>query len=272
MNLRITNDQFWKFFEERINLEEYRFKFLKHDIQRMENGTKPVYDDSILNISGGGWILIMHSSDAFVVYGENWSENQFPEIKEHLNINKYKNYLMKGESQLIKSLLDFYCVRNYRTQKERIFYRCKVISSSESEGRLARMALTDDADNLALMLQKYYNEEYGGENDKELKEMRRSVDNSIATNSIFVVENNQKSIVSFCTIINPDIGILYTLDEYRMQGFGKIVLAHCSRVLLKDNEEIYLMTDSTSESSNIVVKKTGFEKFYNYSYIRFNNN
>ena len=70
---------------------------------------------------------------------------------------------------------------------------------------------------------------------------------------IYVLKDSNGEITSFCTLINPDIGIIFTKKQYRRQGKGKKLLSFCSNLLLEENDEIYLMTDSNVLSSNKTV-------------------
>lgn len=49
------------------------------------------------------------------------------------------------------------------------------------------------------------------------------------------------------------------------------LLSYCSKLLLEDNDEIYLMTDRDVISSNKTCKSVGFNPFFDFTYIRINN-
>ena len=85
-----------------------------------------------------------------------------------------------------------------------------------------------------------------------------------------MLRNQNNETLSFCTIINPDIGILFTSPTHRNNGFGKILLSYCSQLLLNYNDEIYLMTDKNKVSSNSACQRVGFEPFFNYQQLLIN--
>ncbi len=121
------------------------------------------------------------------------------------------------------------------------------------------------------MLQEYYKEEYHGQNNKTIEEAKRRIKILIDSEEIYVLKDSNGEIASFCTIINPDIGIIFTKKQYRRQGKGGKLLSYCSSLLLEKNDEIYLMTDRNVISSNMICKKIGFIPYFNFIYIRINN-
>lgn len=271
MNISPQNNrlEFERFLFERNNLDLFKFKFLDSYIRAVNENEKVVYSDSLLNVSKSGWILILHG-DILLIYGENWSSDQLMEIKTSFDLNKFKNYTVTGDSELINQLLHLYQIPK-TIQKERIFYKSSVIQKLISDELSIELGNQTDLMELAQMLKQYYREEYKGLNDKTIEEMASRVEQMILSKTIFVLRNQKNSILSFCTIINPDIGILFTQPNERNKGYGKTILSYCSNLLLKKNTEIYLMTDKNEISSNSTCKKLGFEPFYNYQQITINN-
>lgn len=270
MNIHIGQDEFWEFLNKNIELNDYKYKFLKLDIEKIINRIPVNYSDSFFNIQSDSWILIIRS-DLLHIYGDNWAQNQFGEISEYFDLNKFTNYLLGGESQLISALIDFYGVTNFKIEKERNFYRSSKIVTIHSKETIIRPANFEDTITLAYMLQKYYHEEYNGTGDKEISEMADKVIEYISNGVIYVLENDKGEIASFCTILNPDIGILFTSKNFRNRGYGKLILSYCSNLLLESNKEIYLMTDRSKDESNSVSNSIGFQSYFEFSLIRINN-
>jgi GNAT superfamily N-acetyltransferase len=270
MNFNISQDIFQKHLYKLAISKEYQYKFLRHELYKAIQGESKIYNDSILNIQDDGWILIIHSG-ALLVYGDNWKINQFEELKITFDLTKFTNYLMTGESSLIYSLLEFYKVTNYKVEMERVFYRTSYVNSFIANNLNVVTANENDTNFLAAMLKQYYFEEYEGENDKQIEEMVLKVQKSIAEGTMYVLKNSEDNILAFCTIINPDIGILFTNTEFRNKGYGKVLLSYCSDILLAKNKEIYLMSVKSRLASNAVFRKVGFVPFYEFSYIRINN-
>jgi hypothetical protein len=246
------------------------YKFLSHEVAKCMQGDSTFYDDSLLNIRGDSWILIIHS-DAVMIYGHMWSSENFEEIKKGFDLSKFSNYLIIGDSLLIKALLEFYEIDNFIIEMERVFYRANSITLFDTQDLEISSPEEIDINPLASMLQQYYHEEYDGENDKSLEEMKSRIQTCISKKAIYVLKNGENNILSFCTLIDPDIGIFFTKAELRNKGYGKIILSYCSDILLQQNEEIYLMTVKSKAESNAACQRVGFRQFYEYSYIRINN-
>lgn len=271
MNLNPVNDlvEFNRFLFREIDLEEYRFKYLNNYIQKARAGRVTIYETSVINISDAGWVLILHG-DMLLIYGENWSIDQIHEVSEVFDLNNLTNFTLSGDEQLIDRIIEFYQPRNSEIKKRRIFYQSDEINIIENRNINIRLAMLPDLGELALMLQEYYHEEYGGENDKSIEEMEERVFSLIQTERIFVLQNEDEELVSFCTIVDPDIGILFTKEQHRNNGFGKVILSHCANQLHNENGTVYLMTDRDRLDSNIVCERVGFIPFFYYKMIEVN--
>ncbi|MBN3581099.1 hypothetical protein JYB64_01790 [Algoriphagus aestuarii] len=271
MNLIPVNNQadFNRFLFNDINLEEYKYKFLRDCIKKAQHGQVPIYETSIVNISDTGWVLILHS-DMLLIYGENWNEDQIHEISEAFDLNVFTNFTLAGDDELIDQIIDFYQPRNYEVKKRRIFYQSDEILIIENENINIRSAELSDLDELAMMLQQYYHEEYNGQNDKSIEEMQERILIYIQNATMTVLENEARGLISFCTMVNPDIGILFTKQQHRNNGFGKVILSYCANQLHYENETVYLMTDRDRVDSNIVCERVGFVPFFHYKMIEVN--
>lgn len=272
MNISPKNNplEFNQFLSEQVNLDLFKYKFLTIYISSVLKGEKVIYDDSVLNLQEEGWILILHG-EAILVYGENWTEKQFIEIASDFDFNKRRDYLVSGDSELIYSLISFNKLSNHRTEKERIFYRATQIKKILLQGESISLGKLNELNELAEMLQEYYNEEYNGQNNNTIEETTRRIQKLIVSEEIYVLKDSNGEIASFCTLINPDIGIIFTNEQYRRQGKGKKLLSYCSNLLLEENDEIYLMTDKSVISSNMTCMKVGFDPFFDFTSIRINN-
>ena len=272
MNLTPKNNpvEFNEFLFKKVGLNLFKHKFLGEYIRGVQQGSKILYDASLLNTSENGWILILHG-EILLIYGENWDKTQFQEIQEILELNKFTNYIIQGESKLIYSLIDYFKLEKYSMIKERIFYKTKKIVDFKVGDRKIELGNMSDIIELSRMLQQYYHEEYNGTNDKSLDEMQQRIFSLIQTRSIFVLKNPNGHILSFCTIIDPDIGILFTQTEHRGKGLGKILLSFCSQLLQQKNGEVFIMTDKEKISSDKVCKAVGFKPFFENTLTEINN-
>jgi len=272
MNLTPKNniEQFNRFLFEEIDLNLYQHKFLNDYVDKATKGLKPLYELSVLNISeNNGWILILHG-EVLLIYGENWSETQIKEISEVFDLNKYTNYGLGGDNEIIDKLIEFYKPKNFEVEKRRLLYQTNEIKIFDSEGFKIRLGSFDELNELALMLQEYYHEEYDGLNDKTIEEMRRRIISVIQIEKIYVLLDKNETLLSFCTIIDPDIGILFTNRVHRRKGYGKIILSYCSQLLQQKNDTVYVMTDGNKIESNIACKAVGFKPYFNYTMTKIN--
>lgn len=271
MNLTPKNNikEFNRFLFEEIDLNLYQHKFLNDYVSKATEGLLPLYELSVINISPNGWILILHG-DVLLVYGERWDENQIQEISTIFDLNKYTNYTLSGDNKLIDKLIEFYKPKYFEIEKRRLLYRTNKINSFDTKSLKIRIGSFDELSELAKMLQEYYHEEYKGLNEKTFEEMQQRIISVIQTNKIYVLLDMNDTLLSFCTIIDPDIGILFTKREHRNKGYGKIILSHCSQLLQQKNNTVYVMTDRDEIASNIVCEVVGFKPYYNYTTTKIN--
>lgn len=261
--------KFNRFLFEEIDLNIYQHKFLKDYVYKATQGTVPLYELSVINTSLNGWIMILHG-EILLVYGDNWTENQIQEINEIFDLNKYTNYSLAGDGALIDKLLEFYKPKNFEIEKRRILYRATEIINFNTDNFRIRIGSLNQLNDLAKMLQEYYHEEYEGLNDKTIADMQERIFSIIQAKKIYVLLDHNENILSFCTIIDPDVGIMFTKKEYRNNGYAKIILSHCSQLLQQKNETVYVMTDKDKSESNIVCEAVGFRPYYNYVMMKIN--
>ena len=262
MNFNTNQEEFQDKAFSILRSTEYKFKYLRHELGQISRGIKHLFDDSLVNISDDSWILIIHTDDQILIYGENWTDENLTEISEAFNFSRVSDITVSGDLRIIDRLTTFNTFTNITKTRDRSFYKSSAITRFEAPNLTIELAEDNDIDELAEMLRQYYHEEYNGENDKTIEEMTERVSACIRNQQMYVLKNQTLEILSFCTIINPDIGILFTNANQRRNGFGKILLSHCANLLLQENEEIYLMTVKTVTDSNIVATRVGFETFF----------
>jgi hypothetical protein len=271
MNLTPLNNrnEFEQFLFSKIDLTLYIHKYLRSYIEKVLNGQKPLYDVSLINKTQLGWILILYG-DILLVYGENWTVDQFNEISEIFDLNRFSNYTLAGETELIDKLINFYNPKNFTTLKRRLFYQTTKVHEYDNPQIEVKLGTMSNLGELAVMLQDYYHEEYNGLNDKKIAEMEERIFSLIQTEKVYALFDRFGILLSFCTIIDPDIGIMFTKKGHRNKGYCKIILSFCSNLLLRKNGIVYLMTDRDRVESNVVCEKIGFKPFFNYSQIEIN--
>lgn len=247
----------------------YEHKMLIEYLKQVFQGSKYLYETSLLNISDGGWILILHGED-LLIYGKNWVKKQLEEIIVIIDFKRFKNYGVFGNSELITELLALSIGDDYELEKERVYYKASKINKFDLNYLKIELGNKYDSIELSKMLNHYYQEEYNGLNDKTIEETKERIDSLISSGRIYVLKNTENVILSFCTINNPDIGILFTKKEFRGRGFGKTILSYCSNLLKQYTSEVYLMTDKVKIESNKVSIAVGYVPFFNYKMIKIN--
>lgn len=257
------------FLTEVLDLKIYKHKFLSDYINQAIKGVAPLYNLSILNTTDTGWILILHGK-MLLIYGENWSEAQFQELTHSFNLNAFTNFTLTGDKELIDRLIEFYKPKNIQIVKRRLFYQTEKVNTFNLENLEIRLGTTFELDELSKMLQQYYHEEYNGTNDKTIEDMKQRIISLINKDKIYILIDENKNLVSFCSIIDPDIGIMFTKTEHRRNGYAKIILSYCSKLLQQKNNVVYVMTDSDNIASNKVCAKVGFLPHFNYVMLEIN--
>lgn len=273
MNILLLNNprKFEEFLYKKIDLNLYEHKFLNIYLKAVKRGGREISNNSLINYTEDGWILIL-LGELLMVYGRNWSLNQINEITRNFDLNKFESLTINGNTQLINELLIAYNIENYSTEKDRILYKTRTVKKYNYENFKIELGCITDLNELASMMQQYFHEEYKGQNDKSINQMQNKILQRIDTKSIYVLKNLNDNILSFCTLINPDIGILFTKNEHRRKGYGKYLLSYCSNILIEKNGEVYLTTDSVAFASNKVCKEVGFTPYFDQSLIKINSN
>jgi GNAT superfamily N-acetyltransferase len=254
---------FENFLFESIDLNSYKYKYLNDFVNKVLSGEFILYESSLINIGANGWIIVLHS-EALLVYGENWKNEQINEISEKLDLNVYTNYTLTGDHELIDQILQHYQIENNSVLKRRLFYRTEHLVPHTNSNVIIRPAQNLELEELSIMLQQYYHEEYNGLNDKTLEEMRGRMSLMINNEMVYILISEDGQLASFCTIINPDIGILFTKEEFRNRGFGRVILYSCAKLLFEENGIVYLMTDRDCTSSNRVSEHVGFTPYFKW--------
>lgn len=261
--------EFQQIFNQYVELNNFEYKFLKHYLDQVIESEKIIYETSYLYFNEDSWILLLHG-EMLYIYGEKWNDELINEFSKSIDLSQFTNFEVVGNSALIQNLIERFKIKNRKIIKERTFYKTSTINDVKiNENYKIRNAKIEEENEIALMLQKYYEEEYNGQNNKTIEEMKAKAKQLINFNNIYLLLDNNK-IVGFCTLINPDVGILFTKVEERSKGYGKVILSYCAKKLLNYNQQIYLMTDKASNASNIVVRNVGFKEYFAHLHIQIN--
>jgi len=259
-------DDFSDFIIENIERHDYRYKYLINVLDAIYGHEIQANVNSFINEDEDGWIIFIEIEAQLFVYGLNFSDIQVSHFVETINLKEYKNFEIMGTMELVYKILNLSEIENYKLIKDRCFYQLTNYDSAPIQDNI-ELANFDDIDELIQMFQNYYIEEYNGERNKTADFLTPMINRYIHNESLFVIKNAE-TITTFCSVSNPDIGIIFTKEEYRGQGLGHRLLEYCSNLLFEENEVVYLMTDMHNPSSNKITQKIGYELIYEHTNLK----
>jgi GNAT superfamily N-acetyltransferase len=259
--------EFSDFIADNIEPHDYRYKYLIKVLNLIYSKEIEVNVNSFIDTEDdGGWIMFIEIEERIYIYGLNYSEFQISQFVETIDLKEYKGFEIMGTLDLVYKILKESEIQNYKLIKDRYFYQLINYESDPIEDNI-ELADSDDLDELVLMFQNYYKEEYNGERNKSADFLIPTIKNFVQGQSLFVIKNDG-TITTFCSIIDPDIGIIFTKEDYRGQGLGRRLLEYCSSLLFEENEVAYLMTDMHNSASNKICQKIGYEIIYEHTNVK----
>lgn len=264
MNISITQTEtFWQYFYDLIDLNLYQHKFLREDFKQAKSGNQTLYDRTFLNVQGNSWILMLEL-ESIHIYGQNWSIQQVDEFLKNFDASTFENRFVCGETRLLFEIFRRANTTNYEQFIDRIFYVKSKLNAINQQEETIRLARIEEVPVLGRMLQQFYHEEYEGKNDKLIEEMECRMIAEVERESVYVHLTSENVISSFCTINNPDIGILYTNPVHRRKGYAKKILSFCTEQLFLENQEAHLMTMRNKVESNSTAQSIGYTPYFEF--------
>lgn len=227
-------------------------------------GEAPVTANTSIYKIDDEWLLYIESEGQLFLYG-NYNKKLLSELSKRINIRKLEKYDIMGEYNCVYELLSLQRVRKYSVVKDRIFY---VLEDPKSllPALPNSIPSNEDIQELTQMMINYYEEEYKGTRNKTIDQILPAIVKHVATNTIHLFKE-EDDLKAFCTIINPDIGIIFTKPNFRNQRIGRKLLSTCSRILFDLNNICYLMTDLNNPASNKLCSDLGYKEIYRHSNI-----
>jgi GNAT superfamily N-acetyltransferase len=266
INIQDTSE-FSDFIADNIEQYDFRYKYLIKVLNLIYSKEIPVNVTSFINEEeDGGWIMFIEIEERIYIYGLDYSASQISHFIETIDLKEYKGFEIMGTLDLVYKILKASEIQNYKLIKDRYFYQLINYVSVPSEDNI-KLAKSDDLDELVLLFQNYYEEEYNGERNKGADFLIPTIKSFIQDQSLFVIKKDQ-TITTFCSIINPDIGIIFTKEEFRGQGLGQRLLEYCSSLLFEENEVAYLMTDKHNSASNKICQNIGYNIIYEHTNLK----
>jgi len=259
-------DEFLRFLNTSIDTNDFRYKYLIGILNLVfVKGVVKVTENTTVYQIDNDWIIYIETSGQLFIYGSD-NDELLTELSEKMNLSAFHGFEIMGEYNLVYNLINKQNIHDYTVIKDRIFYRLNhtdqlldILEDTSSD--------MDDAEELTQMMLDYYHEEYNGTRDKQYDQIFNEICRYIMTQTIHIFKED-KIVKAFCTIIDPDIGIIYTKPEFRKNQIGKKLLSKCSHILMNLNDESYLMTDLNSPASNKMTQDIGYKEIYRHSNIQ----
>lgn len=255
-------EEFQDFITDKIKRNTYEYKYLINCLDLVFHHQKlPIDFNSQILIDDEKWIIYIETPNNLFLYG-NFDTILLDKLSEKIDLKNYKGKEIMGTFDLVYYLVRKSNLQSFKLIKDRLMQSANVTEyNAENKSQLAKI---DDLEQLISLHQAYYNEEYSGERDKTANFLREEIKEQIEDNEMYIIKEKD-DVIAFCSIINPDIGIMFTSAEQRGKGFAKQLLYTCTKQLLEKNKTAYLLTDMHNLESNIVCEKIGYKSYYKHT-------
>ncbi len=257
-------DAFLHFLNYNIDVNDYKYKYLSSVLHyAFVTGQLPVTENTRILRLDTYWAIYIETDGKLFIYGDTLKEFTL-ELQSIINFESFQGFEIMGDYNLVYSIIRGKNVTNFTVIKDRIFYQLnnKGLLILNSETPL--LPKLEDHTELTEMMLDYYVEEYEGKRNKEKAFINAMIIEHIKENSIYILKESQ-TIVAFCTISDPDIGIIFVRPDFRNRNLGKLLLSQCSKILFDKNQKSFLMTDLNNYSSNKMCLDIGYEEIYKHT-------
>lgn len=217
------------------------------------------------------WILGYCANNNYHIYGLNYSKELLETVKKEFSFSELTNgTFISGNKEIIDYLLSHPSDIQFELLKDRFLY--EIESDNYKNLRIKsniKIAGSSEVESVTKLYQKFFIEEYEGENNKNYEEVKSKVSSMIMNNNI-IIALEKKEIIGFCTkmdtLFNNDmIGAIYVEKAQRSIGIGKQLLTEMTKSILSNNKFSWLMTDMKNISSNKLVETIGYSKILKYT-------
>jgi predicted GNAT family acetyltransferase len=221
----------------------------------------------IVQDSLDSWIIGFSAFGNYLLYGKNWTESQVKiSIKNIEESNIENGFHLAGTFDLLQEIKSKVSIEN-KVFKERIFYSCKELVQHNGNIDVnigyGKMGYHQE---ITKMVCDYFEYEYKGTNNKEFSEILPQTYNQILNRTIWQITDSNE-IIGFCSIIEttvglPIVGSFFIKESHRKRGYGSELLNKGTQNLLKENSEVWLMSDMNDIGSNKIFVKLGYKPVY----------
>src|SRR5258708_3299858 len=211
-------DQFFNCLQEHVQPDDYRYKFLSAALTGAFGRAVGIDAKSFFHQTDDGWLLFIELGMHLFMYGENYSATHIAHLIDAVDFKKCKGFEIMGSKDLVYTVLQSATIDNYTLIKDRCFYKLSHLAVAPTKKGITT-AKVEDRTELTQMFQGYYAEEYQGENNKDTDTLFPRIERLIREQSLFVLRIH-KTITSFCSVINPNIGILFTKQNHQRHRYA----------------------------------------------------
>jgi predicted GNAT family acetyltransferase len=218
------------------------------------------------------WIMGFCANNNYNIYGINYSKELLDSVVNKINFKELPNKIcFSGNKEIILEILTKNPSVGYTVYKDRNFYETNSTDFNEhiTENILIRDAEINDLNIVSEFNCDFFEEEYDGNNNKEINEIKFQMQIIINDKKI-IVGQDVDELVGFCTRMNTKfdnemIGTVFVEKKIRNKGFGKVLLSEMTKNILENNKKCWLMTDVKNVSSNKIVEGLGYKKIFEYT-------
>jgi hypothetical protein len=267
MNIIQLNEltKFQNFLMTNIKEDDFKFKYLINCLDLIFKYRQlGINRNSMIIVDNDKWLIFIETENNLFLYSKDHNAKILGEILKHLDLNKHCGKEIMGDYNLVYEILNKNS-KDYTTIKDRLFYQTNEIIKRDTSN--CEFGRPEDLEEIIPLFQEYYKEEYNGERNKSKDYLRPTILEHLENEEIYIIKKDNK-IVAFCSIIDPDIGIMFTVQEYRKRGYSKQLISIATEKLLNQNQIANVMTDMNNIPSNKVCVDVGYNQIYEHTNVR----
>lgn len=213
-------------------------------------------------------LLALHCQDVpLILFGDADLCEQLVEI---LIENSFEFDRVLADEDLCTGVLSHYCNKvggNYKVNLRMDIMQCKQVAPFD--GSLVEWATEADVEEIVL-LNKGFDEDVCFPYDEQ--KVRERVQRDISQYAVIRKEGKIISLAKYAkrTPINYCVSMVYTVPQYRNQGYSRKVVSTITQKILDEGRVAYLFVDETNPISNGLYQKIGYfyiSPQYEYQYI-----
>lgn len=250
--------------------DEFNFYYMINAYFNVVSNNVELFDFCVYEVAES-WCVGFWISGNYLLICKNLTQVDIDIISKKIDFSQFiDGFHFAGNTEVINQLVENSSNFSLEPFKERYFYKLRSLKLISKFSNEVCLVTKNDIQDIATLYQKFFHEEYNGRNDKDLHFTIKIVENLLSQKMIYKLKIKDK-ILGFCTMMSflnkvPNmIGTIYIDINYRMNDNGKHLLSDVVNRILKEHNEVLLMTTKDSVASNKMVESVRFKKEYDYS-------